>query len=202
MDEKAQRDFVSSYEKLKEELPQDEMILFMDFSHPTQQTRLAYGWILKGESHYIPTTAGRHRVNVMAAVDPRTGDVVARTYERIHGGALISFLEQLQTRYRTMKKIHVIMDCAAYHRSEAVRDYLKEEHVKIHIHYLPAYRPNLNPFERLWHVMHQHVSHNRYHPTKQSFVDAVQRFLTSDLPNLKDTIRKVCHDRFQTISKI
>ena len=130
LDEKAQGDFVSSYEKLKEELPQDEMILFMDSSHPTQQTRLAYGWILKGESHYIPTTAGRHRVNVMAA---------------------------------------------AHH---------------------------LNPSERLWHVMHQHVSHNRYHPTKQSFVGAIQRFLTSDPPNLKEVIRKICHDRFQTISKI
>ena len=41
------------------------------------------------------------------------------------------------------------MDCAAYHRSEAVGGYLKEEHVKIHVHYLPAYSPNLNPSEHL-----------------------------------------------------
>jgi transposase len=54
---------------------------------------------------------------------------------------------------------------------------------------LPPYCPHLNPLlgrllrnrlsamiERLWAVMHQHVTHNRYHPTQKQFANAILNF--------------------------
>ncbi len=55
-DEKQQNAFIKEYNDLKNNLKNDEIILFGDSAHPTQSTRIAYGWILKGQDHCIPTT--------------------------------------------------------------------------------------------------------------------------------------------------
>ena len=45
-----------------------------------------------------------------------------------------------------------------------------------------AYARNLNVIERLWKVMHQHVTHNRYHADFRTFAEAITRFFKTDLP--------------------
>lgn len=45
----AQQAFVEAYEKLKQEAGDDEPILFIDDVHPTQGTKLAYGWMPAGK---------------------------------------------------------------------------------------------------------------------------------------------------------
>ncbi len=58
----AQRAFLETYEKLKQETNDDEPILFIDGVHPTQGTKLAYGWMPAGKKvHNILDGAGYHR---------------------------------------------------------------------------------------------------------------------------------------------
>lgn len=45
VDPELQKLFVSKYEQLKNEVGDDEPILFMDSVHPIQATKLTYGWI-------------------------------------------------------------------------------------------------------------------------------------------------------------
>lgn len=40
--------FIEKYNELKAALKPDEMIVFMDSSHPTQETKITYGWIRTG----------------------------------------------------------------------------------------------------------------------------------------------------------
>ena len=47
-DEVKQAEFIKYYEKLKNNLPKDDVIYFLDACHPQHQTKLAYGWIQKG----------------------------------------------------------------------------------------------------------------------------------------------------------
>jgi transposase len=47
-DEQKQREWMARYEKLKQDLPGDETICFMDGVHPTHNVQPAYGWIQKG----------------------------------------------------------------------------------------------------------------------------------------------------------
>ncbi|TOI71940.1 IS630 family transposase, partial [Vibrio parahaemolyticus] len=49
-------------------------VLFMDAVHPTQSTKLNYGWIRKGQDKLIETTGSRSRVNLIGALPAYFGD--------------------------------------------------------------------------------------------------------------------------------
>ena len=49
---------------------------------------------------------------------------------------------------------------AGYHKATIVRE--KAEELNIKLHSLPPYSPNLNPIERLWKVMNEHVRNNKF----------------------------------------
>jgi transposase len=53
--------------------------------------------------------------------------------------------------YSNSEVINLILDGAGYHRSNEVKEAAKRFNIKLH--YLPPYRPNLNPIKRLWKVM-------------------------------------------------
>jgi len=60
---------------------------------------------------------------------------------------MIKFFKKVLSQYLQAKTLHIIVDGAAYNKSKAVMDFIKD--TKIRIHVLPAYSPNLNPIERL-----------------------------------------------------
>jgi transposase len=60
----AQAAFIAYYEKLKKHIG-SEPLYFTDSVHPQHQTRLAYGWIPKGERKEMPTTGRQKRVNII-----------------------------------------------------------------------------------------------------------------------------------------
>jgi transposase len=59
----------------------------------------------------------------------------------------LAHLDELRSRLRRYRKIHVICDSAKCHTSEAVAIYLWEHLDRIELHFLPAYSPELNPDE-------------------------------------------------------
>ena len=54
-DSELQKKFVAEYELLKEKVGVHEPILFIDSVHPTQATKLSYGWIRAGQTKHIGT---------------------------------------------------------------------------------------------------------------------------------------------------
>lgn len=50
------------------------------------------------------------------------------------------------------------------------------------MHFIPPYCPHLNPIERLWGVMHKHVTHNKFYATCAQFADATLGFLREKVP--------------------
>ncbi len=53
-----EREWLAEYEKLKQNLPENETICFMDGVHPTHNVQPTYGWIKKGERKEIPANCG------------------------------------------------------------------------------------------------------------------------------------------------
>lgn len=47
--------------------------------------------------------------------------------------------------------------------------------------------------------MHEHVTHNRYHPTFRAFADAVTAFLKATLPSQWHTFRDQLTDNFHIV---
>ncbi len=144
------------------DLSEDEAVYFADAVHPEYQTKPAYGWVKAGSNPAVPTTAGRGRVNIHGALNLETFDAPFVEPTTVDGVSAAQLLTKIEARNPDKRLIHVIWDNAAYHKGPDVRAFLARPDCRIHLIQLPPYCPHLNPIERLWAVMHQHVTHNRY----------------------------------------
>lgn len=131
-----QAEFIKKYDELKATLNPNELLLFMDSVHPTQETKITYGWIRTGVEKLIATVASRKRINLTGAIDLNTMSVLTREYETINGSSTVDFLNAIETANPTATKIHIIADGGSAHTSHEValflrhsnavnRDYLK-----------------------------------------------------------------------------
>ena len=87
-DPEKQRQFVEQYEKLLNTLPEDEPVEFGGGVHPTMATKVTYGWIRKGQTKTIPTTASRTRMNLMGSMNLETMSVTIGAYETLDSSAM------------------------------------------------------------------------------------------------------------------
>jgi type I restriction enzyme R subunit len=85
----------------------------------------------------------------------------------------IALLEAIERAYPHKRKVHVYLDNAAYHHAKVVRDWLSQPGRRISLRFVPAYCAHLNPIERLWGVMHEHVSRNKCYETFKEYADAM-----------------------------
>jgi len=175
--EQQQQEWLAEYEKLKQNLPKNETICFMDGVHPTHNVQPAYGWIQKGVRKEIPANSGRSRINLSGVIDVINHKVLVQEDKMLNAEATISFFRKIEEAYPEKTKIHLFCDNARYYRNKAVTEYLRTS--KIRLHFLPPYSPNLNPIERLWKWMKERVIYNTYYPEFEDFKVAVFGFFTA-----------------------
>lgn len=199
-DEAAQQQFIDLYDDLLRHLPADEAIYFADAVHPEYQSRPAYGWMKKGSNTAIRTTSGRQRVNIHGAVCLENFDAPFVEVTKVNGDSSVALLAKIEARNPLKTTIHVIWDNAAYHKCEQVRAWLSRPSCRINLIKLPAYCPHLNPIERLWGVMHEYVTHNRFYETQPQFAAAILAFLREGIPKNWQNFRDKVTDNFRIIS--
>ena len=66
------------------------------------------------------------------------------------------------------KEVLLVLDQAGWHRS---KELLVPK--TIHLEYLPAYSPELNPVERLWRWLRRHVCRNKVFVSLQELADVL-----------------------------
>ena len=76
------------------------------------------------------------------------------------------------------KKICIVWDNAAFHKSKAIRDQLAKGGImeRVHLIAMPPYAPDHNPIEHVWNTAKQHVANiqrDTFEDTKQAFSDFV-----------------------------
>ena len=103
-------------------------------------------------------------------------------------------MQQLIEANPNAENIHIIWDNAGYHKSEKILSFIKG--TIITPHYLPPYSPNLNPIERLWKIMHEKITYNRYHPKFADFTEAILGFF-DNISLYLDTVKNRINDNFQ-----
>jgi len=199
-DEEKQADFIKMYTELKAQVV-DEPILFMDAMHPTQATKVSCGWIKKGHDKSIETTGSRTRLNLVGAIDLNNlAAAQVKRYEKVNSETIQHFFSELRAHNGSDKRIHLILDGAGYHRAHVVKD--KANELNIELHYLPPYSPNLNPIERLWKVMNEHVRNNKYFATAKEFRDKIDEFFSQTLPKIGDILGSRINDNFQVLNSV
>lgn len=192
-----QKEFIAKYETLKEEAGADEPILFMDSVHPTQTTKLSYGWIRTGKKKEISTTAGRTRLNIVGAIQlGQLADALTSQYDTINAESIVDFMKKMRSHYGE-KTIHLILDKSGYHRAGLVAEKAIELNIKLH--FLPPYSPNLNPIERLWKVMNEHARNNKFFKGAKDFKEAISGFFDNTLPVIGSTLNARINDNFQLL---
>lgn len=195
-DPELQRQFIARYEQLLNKASVDNTpVLFGDGVHPSQQTRQAFGWIKKGKDKFIEVNSARKRLNILGAINLETMKFEYQDFKTINGAATIEFLKRLETAYPRSSRIDLILDNAGYNKSEEVVNFLKSS--RIHVHFLPPRSPNLNAIERLWKIMHEHVSNNRVYHKFQDFKKAIFRFFDNSMPLIFDILVNRLTDNFQ-----
>lgn len=196
-DAELQKQFIVEYEKLKGEVRADEPILFMDAVHPTQATKLSYGWIKTGQTKHVETTASRTRLNIVGAIQLKhIAQAITYQYETINAESIIDFMSKIRSQYGS-KTVHLILDKSGYHRAASVTE--KALTLNIKLHFLPPYSPNLNPIERLWKVMNERVRNNRFFKGAKDFKEAVTGFFEDTLPSIGNTLNDRINDNFQLL---
>ena len=191
-----QKEFIEIYAQLKElSYANDEPILFFDGVHPSMQTKVSYGWIRKGQDKEIFTTASKTRMNILGAINLDDMSIVTKEYaSNINGASLVDFCNGIKDNYADKQVIHLILDQAGYNKASEVREHAFQ--LGIHLHYLPAYSPNLNAIERLWKVMNEETRNNVFFKTAKEFKSRMRKFIGDELSEILPNLRSRITDKF------
>ena len=145
-----QQAFIASYEKLLNTMAADEAVVFVDAVHPTHQVRAAGCWAPKDTAIAVEQTTGRQSLNIHGAINLETGQTQMLEVTKVNAMSLIALLKAIEAAHPAKKQIHVYLDNASYHHATIVRDWLKEQHRKSVLHFIPPYCPHLDPIEQCW----------------------------------------------------
>ena len=97
-DAELQEQFIEEYNQLKQSVDEEEPILFMDSVHPTQATKLTYGWIRTGQTKQVGTTASRTRLNIVGAIQlGQIAEAITSQYETINAESIVDFMCKIQS---------------------------------------------------------------------------------------------------------
>ena len=106
-------------------------------------------WTQRGKCHLIEAKRGK-RLNVLAALLSSGKVLSAKYWENTTADVFVGFLNWI--RQQVDKPLTVILDNASIHRAKSIAPltaWLAQQGVTLY--FLPAYSPELNRIERLWH---------------------------------------------------
>lgn len=200
-DRMRQEQFLETYKQLKGNLGSKDQIYFVDSTHPSHNTQLSYGWILKGKKNdkYIKTNTGRDRLNLNGALslNSKTTPIILEE-KTVNSESTINLLETIRRKQKS-GKVYLILDNASHHHSRVVGRWLLH-HPRFKPIFLPPYSPNLNPIERLWRFFHQKVTANHYFETFEEFKKNSLNFF-KDLKRYQKELSTLLTDSFQLVSQ-
>jgi transposase len=104
-------------------------ILPMDLGMPERQT---HNYIRRGT------------LDLFAALNVATGEVIAKTKQQHRATDFVAFLREIDERVPEGLDVHVILDNLSAHKAPAVKRWLAR-HPRFHLHFTPTYSSWLNP---------------------------------------------------------
>lgn len=130
---------------------------FEDEARFGQQGTLTTVWADKGSRPTAPKQTAYANLHVLTAVCPMTGRAEGLVSPRLNTGVVQAFLDGLSAAIPAGTHVVLVWDGAGYHSaSKALRVPANITPVT-----LPPYSPELNPVERLWLYLRQHLWSNR-----------------------------------------
>jgi transposase len=138
-------------------------ILPMDFGHPERRTH-----------NYI-----RHgTLNLFAALNVATGEVIARCTRRHRAADLVAFLRELDARVEPALDVHVVLDNLSAHKAPPVHRWLLR-HPRVHFHFTPTYASWLNLVERFFGLLTEKALKRGSHTSIPQLREAILAYVAA-----------------------
>ena len=170
---------------LLRDLPEDETVVWQDEVEVHTNPKIGRMWMPKGRQAEVETPGTNTKRHISGSIHWRTGAVFlteAAPKQGRNAALFIRHLDDLRRRLRRYRKIHVICDNAKFHTSQAVIEYLWGHEGRVEVHLLPCYSPDLNPIERVWWVLHEHVTRNHRCKSLEELLEMVFAWLEERTP--------------------
>ena len=120
---------------------------------------------------FVPTPSGRKRVNILAALNAITHELVTIVNESyINSESVCQLLTKIKALNLTIP-VTLVLDNARYQRCCLVQDFAAS--LNIELLFLPSYSPNLNLIERFWKFVKKQCLYSKYYPTFSDFKEAI-----------------------------
>ena len=170
---------INEIRRLVEEIPKDEVILYVDEVDIHLNPKVGLDWMPYGVQKSVVTPGKNVKRYLAGALNARTGRLTF-----VEGDQKTSelFIDQLWTLvledYPHAKRIHLILDNYRIHsskRTQIARDALSD---KVEFHFLPPYCPDHNKIERTWKDLHDNVTRNHRHTSIKQLMAAVRKYLS------------------------
>jgi putative transposase len=168
--------------RLLAELPADETVVWQDEADINTNPEIGRMWMRRGQQADVPTPGTNDKRYVAGSIHWRTGMVFATEGPKRDEELFLAHLEDLRHRLRRYRKVHVICDCAKFHVSHKVQEYLAKYRDRIELEMLPAYSPDANPMERIWWLLREHVTRNHRCRDQEELMGMVFAYLESEAP--------------------
>ena len=142
----------------------------------------------KSQLAQVPSTGKQKRLHYMGAIAVENDrvDHKMKEYKKIDSEAIKDLLIELMNHYPG-KKLKIVCDRGAYHTSKSTKKFV-EENERLNLIYLPPRCPNLNLIERLWKIMRENVTYNKYYKHFSEFESAIRLFFTEKIPKIQHVL--------------
>ena len=145
------------------------------------------------------TPSGRHRFNVLGALDYHTKELVTITnLTYITSETVCQLLTTLASQNPGIP-ITLVLDNARYQRCRLVQELAAS--LEIELLFLPSYSPNLNLIERLWKFVKKRSLHGKYYATFTDFQTSIQECLAKISTEYRAEIETLITRNFQMFDK-
>jgi transposase len=172
--------------------------LFIDAAHCVFAPCLGLVWCF--ERLFIKAPSGRQRLNVLAALNAITHEVLTVNNLTYITAETVCELLRLLAGSQPGIPMTVILDNARYQRCALVQTVAQT--LGIELLYLPAYSPNLNLIERFWKFVKKQCLYSKYYPDSESFQRAILNCIAQAPTHHKDALESLLTLRFQTFQAV
>ena len=143
----------------------------------------------RGQQRRIPATrpGAKQKRHIFGGYNWLEDTITWTTAKTKNSATFISFLEELLVKQYPRKRVVLVMDNAAYHKSASALAALSLFDHRVMIFWLPPYCSELNPIELFWRYLKDHACANKLQDNIEEVVNAAVKIMdaqncqTSDL---------------------